>query len=129
MGLIQGESIAARCFLNVLGASRLDCMICAAAGVAGLKYTYGASLGMHVEFFEESELILIWGSNPIASSLHFGTRVQEAKRRGAKLIAIDPYKVADGGEVSSAHRAAARHGCSVGARHDSRADPRKSDRP
>jgi len=91
MGLVQGESIAAR-FFNVLGASRLDRTICAAAGAAGLRYTYGASVGMHVDFFEESELILIWGANPIASSLHFWTRAQEAKRRGAKLIAIDPYK-------------------------------------
>src|SRR6185437_8687606 len=47
---------------------------------------------MHTEFFAESEIILIWGANPIASSLHFWTRAQEAKRRGAKLIAIDPYK-------------------------------------
>ncbi|MFM0521355.1 molybdopterin oxidoreductase family protein [Caballeronia jiangsuensis] len=91
MGLVQGESIAAR-FFNVLGASRLERTICAAAGAAGLRYTYGASLGMHAEFYEESELILIWGANPIASSLHFWTRAQEAKRRGAKLIAIDPYK-------------------------------------
>jgi anaerobic selenocysteine-containing dehydrogenase len=91
MGLVQGESIAAR-FFNVVGASRLERTICAAAGAAGLRYTYGASLGMHAEFYEESELILIWGANPIASSLHFWTRAQEAKRRGAKLIAIDPYK-------------------------------------
>ncbi|SAL63752.1 molybdopterin-containing oxidoreductase [Caballeronia cordobensis] len=91
MGLVQGESIAAR-FFNVLGASRLERTICAAAGAAGLRYTYGASIGMHSEFYEESELILIWGSNPIASSLHFWTRAQEAKRRGAKLIAIDPYR-------------------------------------
>ncbi|KDR42928.1 molybdopterin-containing oxidoreductase family protein [Caballeronia glathei] len=91
MGLVQGESIAAR-FFNALGASRLDRTICAAAGAAGLRYTYGASLGMHTEYYEESELILIWGSNPIASNLHFWTRAQEAKRRGAKLIAIDPYR-------------------------------------
>jgi anaerobic selenocysteine-containing dehydrogenase len=91
MGLVQGESIAAR-FFNALGASRLDRTICAAAGAAGLRYTYGASLGMHTEYFEESELILIWGANPIASNLHFWTRAQEAKRRGARLIAIDPYR-------------------------------------
>jgi anaerobic selenocysteine-containing dehydrogenase len=91
MGLVQGESIAQR-FFHKLGASRLDRTICAAAGAAGLKYTYGGSLGMHLEFFEESELILIWGSNPIASSLHFWTRAQEAKRRGARLVAIDPYR-------------------------------------
>ena len=47
---------------------------------------------MHLEHFEESELILIWGANPIASSLHFWTRAQEAKRRGARLVAIDPYR-------------------------------------
>ncbi|MEA3118908.1 MAG: hypothetical protein QOI13_2178, partial [Paraburkholderia sp.] len=91
MGLVQGDSIAQR-FFHKLGASRLDRTICAAAGAAGLKYTYGASVGMHFEFFEESELILIWGANPIASSVHFWTRAQEAKRRGAKLIAIDPYR-------------------------------------
>lgn len=91
MGLIQGESIAGR-FFHALGASRLDRTICASAGAAGLKYTYGAGIGMHLEFFEESRLILIWGSNPVTSSLHFWTRAQEAKRRGAKLVAIDPYR-------------------------------------
>ncbi|MCC0809595.1 molybdopterin-dependent oxidoreductase, partial [Methylobacterium sp. W2] len=34
----------------------------------------------------------IWGANPIASNLHFWTRAQEAKRNGARLIAIDPYR-------------------------------------
>ncbi|MGF6876479.1 molybdopterin-containing oxidoreductase family protein [Paraburkholderia sp. MM5477-R1] len=91
MGLVQGDSIAQR-FFHKLGASQLDRAICAAAGAAGLKYTYGAGIGMHTEFFAESEVILIWGANPIASNLHFWTRAQEAKRRGARLIAIDPYR-------------------------------------
>ncbi|MGF6468022.1 molybdopterin-containing oxidoreductase family protein [Paraburkholderia youngii] len=91
MGLVQGDSIAQR-FFHKLGASQLDRTICAAAGTAGLKYTYGAGVGMHTEFFAESEVILIWGANPIASNLHFWTRAQEAKRRGARLIAIDPYR-------------------------------------
>jgi anaerobic selenocysteine-containing dehydrogenase len=91
MGLVQGDSIAQR-FFHKLGASQLDRTICAAAGAAGLKYTYGASLGMLTEYFSESEVILIWGSNPIASNLHFWTWAQEAKRNGARLIAIDPYR-------------------------------------
>jgi anaerobic selenocysteine-containing dehydrogenase len=91
MGLVQGDSIAQR-FFHKLGASQLDRAICAAAGTAGLKYTYGAGLGMLTEFFSESELILIWGANPIASNLHLWTHVQEAKRNGARLIAIDPYR-------------------------------------
>ncbi|PLZ01583.1 molybdopterin oxidoreductase [Burkholderia sp. WAC0059] len=91
MGLVQGDSIAQR-FFHKLGASRLDRAICASAGAAGLRYTYGASIGMHTEYFAESEVILIWGANPIASNLHFWTRAQEARRNGAKLIAIDPYR-------------------------------------
>ncbi|MCA8071051.1 molybdopterin-containing oxidoreductase family protein [Burkholderia vietnamiensis] len=91
MGLVQGEGIAQR-FFHKIGASRLERTICVAAGAAGLRYTYGGNIGMHLEHFEESELILIWGANPIASSLHFWTRAQEAKRRGARLVAIDPYR-------------------------------------
>jgi len=91
MGFVQGEAMAGR-FWNRLGASRLHRSICAEAGATGLELTYGATVGMHLEHFAESRLILIWGSNPITSSVHFWTFAQEAKRRGAKLIAIDPRR-------------------------------------
>ncbi len=91
MGLVQGESMASR-FFNKLGASRLDRTICASAGGAGYKYTIGARIGTDLEQFQNAKLILIWGGNPIASNLHFWMRAQEAKRKGAKLIAIDPYR-------------------------------------
>ena len=91
MGLVQGESMAQR-FFNRFGASELDDTICAAAGATGYKYTAGASIGVDVEQTQNAQLIIIWGSNPIVSNLHFWTRVQEAKRRGARIIAIDPYR-------------------------------------
>ena len=91
MGLVQGDSMAAR-FFHKLGASLLDRTICASAGGAGYKYTIGARIGTDLEQFQNAKLILIWGGNPIASNLHFWMRAQEAKRRGAKLIAIDPYR-------------------------------------
>ena len=91
MGLVQGESMAAR-FFHKLGASLLDRTICASAGATALRYTYGASIGMDIEHVPDARLIIIWGGNPIASNLHFWTRVQEAKRRGATLVAIDPYR-------------------------------------
>jgi anaerobic selenocysteine-containing dehydrogenase len=91
MGLIQGESMSSR-FFNKLGASQLERTICATAGATGYKYTIGGSIGTDIEHFQDSKLILIWGGNPIASNLHFWMRAQEAKRRGAKLIAIDPYR-------------------------------------
>jgi anaerobic selenocysteine-containing dehydrogenase len=91
MGLVQGESIAAR-FFHTLGASLLDRTICAAAGGEGITQTLGGKVGMRVEFFAEAKLILIWGSNSIASNLHFWRYAQVAKRNGAKLICIDPRK-------------------------------------
>ena len=91
MGLLQGESMDRR-FFHKLGASRLDRTICSTAGGEALAATYGGKIGMHVEHYAESRLILIWGSNSIASNLHFWTYAQAAKREGAKLVCIDPRK-------------------------------------
>jgi anaerobic selenocysteine-containing dehydrogenase len=91
MGLVQAESMAARLF-NKLGASFLDRTICATAGGEGMTQTLGRKVGMRVEFFAESKLIIIWGSNSIASNLHFWRYAQVAKRNGAKLVCIDPRK-------------------------------------
>ncbi|MGZ5249578.1 MAG: molybdopterin-containing oxidoreductase family protein [Caldimonas sp.] len=91
MGLVQGESIAAR-FFHRLGASLLDRTICSSAGGEALVATYGAKIGMHVEHYAESRLIVIWGSNSITSNLHFWNYAQQAKRAGAKLICVDPRR-------------------------------------
>ena len=91
MGLLQGEGMAAR-FFHKLGASLLDRTICSSAGGEALVATYGAKVGMHMRFFGESRLIVIWGSNSIASNLHFWTLAQQAKRAGAKLVCIDPRR-------------------------------------
>ncbi|HZY15701.1 MAG TPA: molybdopterin-dependent oxidoreductase, partial [Ramlibacter sp.] len=91
MGLVQGEGMAAR-FFNRLGASLLDRTICSTAGGEALGYTLGGKVGMKMEFFAEAKLILIWGSNSITSNLHFWRLAQEAKRRGAHLVCIDPRR-------------------------------------
>jgi anaerobic selenocysteine-containing dehydrogenase len=91
MGRVQSEGMAAR-FFNRLGAARLERTICAAAGAEALTFTLGNKVGTKVEFFAESKLILIWGSNSIASNVHFWRHVQTAKRNGAKLICIDPRR-------------------------------------
>ena len=91
MGLVQGESMDRR-FFHKLGASLLDRTICSTAGGEGLTQTLGGKVGMRVEFFAEAKLILIWGSNSIASNLHFWRHAQAAKRAGAKLVCIDPRK-------------------------------------
>jgi anaerobic selenocysteine-containing dehydrogenase len=91
MGMVQGEGMAAR-FFNRLGASRLDRTICANAGGDALAATYGGKVGMHIEHFAQSQLIVIWGSNSIASNLHFWPIALAAKRAGATLVCIDPRR-------------------------------------
>jgi anaerobic selenocysteine-containing dehydrogenase len=83
MGLVQGESMDRR-FFHKLGASLLDRTICSMAGGEAMVYTLGAKVGMRIEFFAEAKLILIWGSNSIASNLHFWRHVQVAKRAMAR---------------------------------------------
>ena len=91
MGLVQYASMDRR-FFHKLGASLLERTLCSSAGKVGMKITLGAGVGMDPERFDEAKLILIWGSNSIVSNLHLWSRVQEAKRRGARVIAIDPYR-------------------------------------
>lgn len=91
MGLVQGESMSQR-FFHRLGASLLDRTICASAGTAGHKITLGSRIGMDMELADQAKLIIFWGSNAITSSVHFWARAQQAKRLGAQLVAIDPYR-------------------------------------
>ena len=91
MGMAQYSSMDRR-FFHRLGASLLDRTLCSSAGKYGLKATLGGSVGMDPERFDEAALIILWGANPIVSNLHLWSRVQAAKRRGARVIAIDPYR-------------------------------------
>jgi anaerobic selenocysteine-containing dehydrogenase len=91
MGMVQYMSMDRR-FFHKLGATQLDRTLCSSAGKYGLKATLGGSVGMDPERFDEAKLIILWGANPIVSNLHLWTRVQAAKRRGAKIVAIDPYR-------------------------------------
>jgi anaerobic selenocysteine-containing dehydrogenase len=91
MGMVQYSSMDRR-FFHKLGATQLDRTLCSTAGKYGLKATLGASVGMDPERFDEAKLIILWGANPIVSNLHLWGRVQDAKRKGAKVIAIDPYR-------------------------------------
>jgi anaerobic selenocysteine-containing dehydrogenase len=101
MGMVQYMSMDRRFFYK-LGASRLDRTLCSSAGKYGLKATLGGSVGMDPERFDEARLIILWGANPIVSNLHLWSRVQAAKRAGAKVIAIDPYRSLSA-EKSSQH--------------------------
>jgi molybdopterin guanine dinucleotide-containing S/N-oxide reductase-like protein len=91
MGFVQSQSIDRR-FFHKLGASLLARTICSDAGAAGYRATIGLTMGTDPERFSDSKLIIIWGSNVITSNVHLWPKILEAKRKGAKVIAIDPYR-------------------------------------
>ncbi|MBL8394862.1 MAG: molybdopterin oxidoreductase family protein [Candidatus Accumulibacter sp.] len=92
-GLLGYGSMDRR-FFHRLGAAQLDRTICASAGAMGYRATIGASVGLDPENVVDARLIILWGSNSVVSNLHFWRLAQEAKRRGARLIAIDPCRTA-----------------------------------
>lgn len=92
-GLLGYASMDRR-FFHRLGAAQLDRTICASAGAMGYAATIGAMRGFDPENIVDARLIILWGTNSVVSNLHFWRLVQQAKRRGARLVAIDPLRTA-----------------------------------
>ncbi len=91
MGLLNGSGMDRR-FFHRLGASRLDRTICSAAGGAALMLSQGVKLGTEPEQFVNSKLIIAWGANILGTNVHLWPFIVEARRRGARLVVIDPVK-------------------------------------
>jgi len=91
MGLLSYASMDRR-FFHVLGASLLARTICASAGGAGLKVTVGKSIGFDPEAIVNARLIVAWGANVVSSNVHLWPFIEEARRRGATLVTVDPYR-------------------------------------
>jgi len=89
MGLVQRN--AGLPFFHRMGASRLDRTICAPAKDAGWEAVLGSTPGPSPERARESDLVVLWGINAVATNLHFVQRAQEARRRGGRVLLIDTY--------------------------------------
>lgn len=75
-----------------LGTSRLDQTICFAAAGAGWKKQCGGIPGCPPENAADAELIVAWGINIKVTNVHFWQYVTAARKKGAKLLVIDPYR-------------------------------------
>ena len=91
LGLVHNFGMPRR-FFHKLGASLLERVLCSSAGRAGYSAVIGAQIGTDFTQFADAKLIILWGTNPVTSSVHLWSRIVEAKRKGARLIAIDPYR-------------------------------------
>jgi molybdopterin guanine dinucleotide-containing S/N-oxide reductase-like protein len=91
LGVLNGGSMDRR-FFHRLGASQLERAICSAAGEAGLKSVIGVKMGTEPEQFRDSRYIIAWASNIHGNNVHLWPFIAEARRKGAKLVVIDPYR-------------------------------------
>ena len=81
-----------RRFFHRLGASQLDRTICATAGGAALLSIYGVKLGTVPQDFAHAGLVICWGANVHGNNIHLWPFIEQARRAGARLVVIDPYK-------------------------------------
>ncbi|CAH2029955.1 molybdopterin-dependent oxidoreductase [Trichlorobacter ammonificans] len=100
MGLVQRNS--GHPFFHKLGASRLARTICSPAKEAGWKAVMGDTPGLDPSDILESDLVILWGINAAATSIHTLRDAREAKKRGARLVAIDTYRTPTANHVDEA---------------------------
>ncbi len=92
-GQLSGGSMDMRFFYK-LGATQLDrSPLC--AGVRSLAYRslFGAHVSMSQEQLEYSDLIVLWGTNTSTTYLHLMKTIKKARKKGAKLIVINPERI------------------------------------
>ncbi len=91
-GQISGGSMDRR-FFHKLGASLVDRgPLCGAVRGAAYSSIFGAAPGMPPEQAQHADLIVVVGNNVTVSNLHFARAIKSARRKGAKLIVIDPKR-------------------------------------
>lgn len=91
LGQIHGNGMDRR-FFHRLGASQLDRTICAEAGTEGMLSVNGGKFGVAPEDFRHARYIIAWGANIHGTNIHLWPFIEEARRAGAKLVVIDPYR-------------------------------------
>ncbi|HXD88055.1 MAG TPA: molybdopterin-dependent oxidoreductase, partial [Urbifossiella sp.] len=91
MGKLMYASLDRR-FFHRLGASLLGRTICAEAGAVGCDITLGNRAVIDPEAAIDCRFIVNWGSNTAVTNIHFWKVQFEARKRGAKIVTIDPYK-------------------------------------
>lgn len=90
-GVINNSSMDRR-FFNKLGATRLERTICSAAGSAGFNLVYGQGKGINPLDSAQAKVILFWGINALETNLHQAILAEQARKNGAKIIAIDVHR-------------------------------------
>ena len=91
MGLLQRDGINR--LRHVMKYSRQQNTICSMVCEAGWMAGVGRYTGPDPREMAKSDLIVVWGGNPVATQVNVMTHISQArKERGAKLVVVDPYR-------------------------------------
>ena len=78
---------------NVMGYSRQQTTICVTPAESGWLAGVGKLTGCDPREMDHSDLIVMWGGNPVSTQVNVMTHVAKArKERGAKFVVIDVYR-------------------------------------
>lgn len=103
MGLVQRDGLNR--LRHVMRYSREDLTICNRLSDVGWLVGVGAKRGVDGREMARSDLIIVWGGNPVSTQVNAMTHIAKARReRGAKLVVIDPYRTGTA-EIADLHLA------------------------
>ena len=91
MGLLNGMN-AGDAFFNKLGTSIGEKTFCASSILTAQLMTIGPTLGTDPESFVHAKYIVLWGANTLSTNSHLWPFVLGARKNGAKIVVIDPYR-------------------------------------
>jgi anaerobic selenocysteine-containing dehydrogenase len=78
---------------HALGASRLIAgTVCDTCCEEAWNMTVGPIGGADPEAVDDSDLIVAWGADLVATNVHFWAKVEAAQKRGVKIVVIDPRR-------------------------------------
>ena len=91
MGLVQRDGIHR--LRHAMKYSRWYSTICNMLSDTGWIAGVGSKRGVDLrEAAAHAELIIIWGGNPVNTQVNVMTHAMSAKKRGATLVVVDPYR-------------------------------------
>ena len=91
MGLVQRDGIER--LRHVMKYSRQHSTICNTLADAGWLAGVGALMGPESRETAQSDLVVCWGANPVATQVNLMSHITRArKERGARLVVVDPYR-------------------------------------
>ncbi len=87
------QAIMNHCYLgNRLGATIGEKCYCESGSSTAWIMTVGPTGGLDVESLAYSKYIIVWAMNMLSTNLHAWPFILEARKKGAKIVVIDPIR-------------------------------------